>query len=463
MPDYIVINEDLRTMTIPQSITLLGVESDDDVNKIYFKMPKEYCGFDLSTFEARINYLNANNEGDIYIVEDLTVDNDDPSLMDFTWLVGRNACAYKGRTQFIVCLKKFADDDSGTVLQEFNTTVYSLPVLQGLETVEAVVQQNPDIIEYILRVMRESGVIDPDDYYTKAQVNALLPTKLPNPYKLTINGNDYDGSEEVIVDIDANSTMLKQVSGKLIHVPDAVPDEYGTLVLKDSNDDPITAAAVAVANKNLFRLDLISDYVLSKGIVFDKQDDGSIVCSGTSTDSDAVTSCSLDKNLFEVGRTYTLSSGKALGFVFVQLYLVHTDNSTETIIAQNSSRTFTITKPVASCTASVMVAQTGATVDGEVVKPQLEVGQYATTFTNNYYDEVTFDGTQTSMTVQFPDEVTNIWSNTDTVTNIVMSYEADIVDGKIAEYVEKNVFGTQLNGVLVAKSDGLGTVTLGLG
>ena len=276
-------------------------------------------------------------------------------------------------------------------------------------------------------------------------------------------GNDYDGSEEVIVDIDANSTMLKQVSGKLIHVPDAVPDEYGTLVLKDSNDDPITAAAVAVANKNLFRLDLISDYVLSKGIVFDKQDDGSIVCSGTSTDSDAVTSCSLDKNLFEVGRTYTLSSGKVLGFVFVQLYLVHTDNSTETIIAQNSSRTFTITKPVASCTASVMVAQTGATVDGEVVKPQLEVGQYATTFTNNDYDEVTFDGTQTSMTVQFPDEVTNIWSNTDTVTNIVMSYEADIVDGKIAEYVEKNVFGTQLNGVLVAKSDGLGSVTLGLG
>ena len=41
MPDYIVINDDLRTMTIPDSITLLGVESDDDVNKIPFQMPKE--------------------------------------------------------------------------------------------------------------------------------------------------------------------------------------------------------------------------------------------------------------------------------------------------------------------------------------------------------------------------------------------------------------------------------------
>ena len=95
MPDYIVINDDLRTMQIPASITLLGVESDDDVNKIPFQMPKEYCGFDLSTFEARINYMNANGEGDIYIIDDLEIDGDDPSLMNFTWLVGRNACAYK--------------------------------------------------------------------------------------------------------------------------------------------------------------------------------------------------------------------------------------------------------------------------------------------------------------------------------------------------------------------------------
>ena len=60
--EYIVINDDLRTMQIPSSIVLLGVESDDDVNKIPFQMPKEYCGFDLSTFEARINYMNANGK-----------------------------------------------------------------------------------------------------------------------------------------------------------------------------------------------------------------------------------------------------------------------------------------------------------------------------------------------------------------------------------------------------------------
>ena len=148
----IVINDDLRTMQIPASITLLGVESDDDVNRIEFQMPKMYGSVDLSSFEARINYMNANGDGDLYIADDLAVDGEN---MTFSWLVGRNACAYKGKVSFIVCLKKFNSDS--VVIQEFNTTVYNLPVLEGLETTEAVVQQNPDIIEYILTHMSDGS------------------------------------------------------------------------------------------------------------------------------------------------------------------------------------------------------------------------------------------------------------------------------------------------------------------
>ena len=36
------------------------------------------------------------------------------------------------------------------MLKEFNTSLASLPVLEGLETTEAVVAENPDIIEQIL-------------------------------------------------------------------------------------------------------------------------------------------------------------------------------------------------------------------------------------------------------------------------------------------------------------------------
>lgn len=143
--EVIVIDNDLRKITIPASITLLGVESDENVRTLHFQMPKTYKGLDLSEFAIRINYMNANNVGDTYAVDDSEISGEN---IVFTWTVGRVACMYKGNTKFIVCLKK--KDASGNVLKEFNTSLASLLVLEGLETTEAVVAENPDIIEQIL-------------------------------------------------------------------------------------------------------------------------------------------------------------------------------------------------------------------------------------------------------------------------------------------------------------------------
>lgn len=142
------IDNELRTISIPSAVKLLGVESDDDVNRIEFEMPRHYGEFDLSTFSVRVNYMNANGDGDIYKVVDLVADEE---KMTFSWLVGRTAFMYKGDVQFVVCLKKIAEDF--VVEQEFNTTVASLPVLQGLEPDEQLMQKYPDIIEQILKYM----------------------------------------------------------------------------------------------------------------------------------------------------------------------------------------------------------------------------------------------------------------------------------------------------------------------
>lgn len=457
---YIVIDDNLRTMTIPSDIVLLGVESDDDVNKIAFQMPKEYCGFDLSQFEARINYLNANGDGDVYIVQDLAVDGDDPSLMTFTWLVGRNACAYKGNVQFIVCLKKFAADQSGDVEQEFNTTVYQLPVLQGLETVEAVVQQNADIIEYILQRIDDSGSFDPTQYYTKQEVQSLIPTELPNPESLTINGTSYDGSSAVDLTIEATSEVTSTATGKLIHVVDAIPQAVNSLELYDGNGDQVASANIAITNKNLFRIDQIDASVTSKGITFTKNVDGSITANGTSTGTYAMTSCNLDKNLFVVGQTYTVSSGKSVGYTYIQLLITYTDNSVDYIVSRNTATTFTISKAVASCVASVQLTDSGVTVSNETVYPMLEVGSAASTFVMNDYSTMLFIGS--TMPV-LPDIISNLWANDDTIENIVMSYEADATYTKIDNYVNANVRSGNVNGTLVATHDGLGNVVIGLG
>ncbi len=148
--EVLVIDNDLRTITIPSSLQTVGVESDEDVRRLNFQMPKQYHEVDLSEFDIRINFMNANNSGDVYAVTDKAVSGDN---ITFSWLVGRNALAYRGNIRFIVCLKK--TDAEGVVQQEFNTTVATLSVLEGLETTEQVIQENPDIIEQILTRLDE--------------------------------------------------------------------------------------------------------------------------------------------------------------------------------------------------------------------------------------------------------------------------------------------------------------------
>ena len=147
------IDFDTRQILIPNSIHQLGVESDDDVKKLTFSVPKTYYDCDLSTFRIFINYMNAQKEGDLFAVKEEDVREVDGNL-EFDWIVGRHAVAYKGTAIFNVCMKKGSmqpDPEDATqeifvVDQEFNTTVAKLPVLEGLETSEEVIQEYPDIL-----------------------------------------------------------------------------------------------------------------------------------------------------------------------------------------------------------------------------------------------------------------------------------------------------------------------------
>ena len=144
---------DTRTIAIPPSIHQLGVESDDDVKKLTFSVPRHYYNCDLSTFKIFINYMNAKKEGDVFeVVENnLRVTED---TIEFDWIVGRNALAYKGTAIFNVCMKKGSmqpdpEDETQEIFvvdQELNTTVAKLPVLEGLETSEGVIQEYADIL-----------------------------------------------------------------------------------------------------------------------------------------------------------------------------------------------------------------------------------------------------------------------------------------------------------------------------
>lgn len=145
---YCTVDDDTRLVTVPDKYKKLGVESDEKAKRIWFRFPKLVGnnGVDLSAIGVRVNFRNANGEGDIYVVEDLTTDGD---YVTFSWELTRKVTAYKGNVSFVVCAVKSATD--GTIKNEWNTTLNKeCEVLEGLEVTEQITQENPDIIEYIL-------------------------------------------------------------------------------------------------------------------------------------------------------------------------------------------------------------------------------------------------------------------------------------------------------------------------
>lgn len=142
-PADFIIDLDRRMIKIPDGVSNLGVESDDEVLTIQFRMASEYCGVDLSKFHIWINYKNAAGEPDTYDVRNAYVDND--GTLVFTWLVGRHAAVTRGDVEFSICMKE--SDSNGKVLREFNTTPATLPILKGLETGPQAISEYTDILE----------------------------------------------------------------------------------------------------------------------------------------------------------------------------------------------------------------------------------------------------------------------------------------------------------------------------
>ena len=147
--DTIVLDLDSRKMSIPEAAVMIGVESDDDVKRLYFVVPRHYREIDLSEFDIRINFKNAAGTEDQYPVpaDNIEVD-EDADQIKFSWLIDRSAFEKAGDVKFSICMVKYGQE--GVIEKEFNSTTAILKVLEGLETVEAIVENNPSAFDNVL-------------------------------------------------------------------------------------------------------------------------------------------------------------------------------------------------------------------------------------------------------------------------------------------------------------------------
>ena len=151
-----IIDPETRTITVPPEYQLLGVESDEKGERLYFQCPKIVSdNVDLSQLILFINYQNAGQEIDAYKITDVETDGDN---ITFSWLLDRKVTAYRTTQQnklgFSFCAQK-ADED-GTLTQEWNTTLNTVcSVLEGLEAQEHIEEENSAAIAQIWQAIDE--------------------------------------------------------------------------------------------------------------------------------------------------------------------------------------------------------------------------------------------------------------------------------------------------------------------
>lgn len=221
---YITIDTDTREITIPDNEKLFGVKDDLKAERKYFKCKKVVGdNLDLSKHRLYINYMNANKETSAYLVDDVKVDGD---YITFSWLLYRSVTKYIGNVSFIVCAK--SSNNKGLLQTDWNTTLATGTVKEGLEVDTATTEEYPDVIEQILNRLDgvEGGQISDEQMQ-----NAIKKYFTVNPQKLadmqpdsghrTVsdaekakwnNKSDFDGSYNSLTNKPTIPTKLSQLT-----------------------------------------------------------------------------------------------------------------------------------------------------------------------------------------------------------------------------------------------------------
>lgn len=142
----LVIDEDLRVVTIPSKAIVIGAKGDKDVNRIWFKMSRYYRGTDMGGFTSRVNYTNAAGKHYFYLPTDMACE--DGKTLEFSWLIGDKAAETNGSVTFSVCLRQMNGDD---VIKEFNSTI---------ATVQCLVSNHEETAEDDTKVTDAYAVLD---------------------------------------------------------------------------------------------------------------------------------------------------------------------------------------------------------------------------------------------------------------------------------------------------------------
>ena len=130
MAETIIIDALTREITVPESERAFGVAGEHDVTRKHFRVNGRIVdGNDLAVgFAWKVCTENSAKRPNEYPIDSIIADSEG---IEFDWLVGKGALAYKGSLKFAVCAKQV--DDGGKIQHEWHSKIGMGDVSAGIE------------------------------------------------------------------------------------------------------------------------------------------------------------------------------------------------------------------------------------------------------------------------------------------------------------------------------------------
>ena len=207
------INPDTREIIVPEKYKVLGVFSDEKVTKIPFTCPRVVGNnVDLTEYNLYINYQNASGASNAYLIDDLVVSGDN---ITFSWLLSRYVTFSPGVVKYSFCAKKL---DGDTISNEWNTTIATGLVIQGLEATREIIEENPDIIEALISKSHT--------HENKAVLDKFSETDGKPTYDGIAIGSGGTGGASTAEDVSYTNTQLPTVKNVKTALDELVPKSH---------------------------------------------------------------------------------------------------------------------------------------------------------------------------------------------------------------------------------------------
>lgn len=269
---YCTIDPETRVITIPPEYQLLGVESDEKAERIYFKCPKIVGDdIDLSKLALRVNFRNAGQAVDQYLVDDVAVDGDN---ITFSWLLSRRVTQYEGDVNFIVCAVRVSGE---TITNEWNTTLATAQVLEGLEAEMVLPEEETDIVNQLLS-LAETRLND------VKEATADANTAASNANQKAQEAENAAEDARAVTEQITKDSYLHTALQSFIDTVTATPTAYGNAVVKKIEG---FTRQETTQGLNLCDYHSINGETFA-GITVSIDEDGYIILNGTSTSAGSI-------------------------------------------------------------------------------------------------------------------------------------------------------------------------------